>query len=89
MDVDLIIASLCDISKFVNTSKLKVQDLPPIVRETALVRLPSESSLSTAVDAFVSCLHEQAIQLGLEILPKREADTQIFPAPLTYRQLSI
>jgi DNA-binding transcriptional LysR family regulator len=49
--------------------ELKVSDLEPISRESALVWLPRESPLSAAAEAFIACLRQQAIRLGLEILP--------------------
>jgi DNA-binding transcriptional LysR family regulator len=52
--------------------ELKVQDLPAIIRDSALVWLPRETPLSAAANAFVAYLREQAVQLGIEILPERE-----------------
>ncbi len=48
--------------------ELHVQDLPPIVRDSALVWMPRETPLSAAAEAFISCIRTQAVQLGLEIL---------------------
>lgn len=48
--------------------ELKVQDLPTIVRDSSLVWLPRETPLSSATEAFIACMREQALQLGLEIL---------------------
>ena len=48
---------------------LDVQDLEPIFRETALVRLPRTTTLSAAAEAFVASLHRQARRLRIEILP--------------------
>jgi DNA-binding transcriptional LysR family regulator len=52
--------------------ELKVQNLPAIVRDSALVWLPRQTPLSAAANAFIDCLREQAVQLGLEILSERE-----------------
>ncbi len=48
--------------------ELKVQDIQPLVRDTALVWMPRETQLSAAAIAFIQCLRAQAIQLGLDIL---------------------
>ncbi|MFN8528830.1 MAG: LysR family transcriptional regulator [Anaerolineae bacterium] len=52
--------------------ELKVQDLPPITRDTALVWLPRETPLSPAAQAFVVCIRERALQLGIEQLSRFE-----------------
>jgi hypothetical protein len=43
--------------------------MQPLYRESALVRLPRKAALSPAAEAFADCLREQAIALGLEVLP--------------------
>ena len=48
--------------------ELNVQELPPIVRDSALVRLPRELPISAAAEAFIVCLRVQAAQIGIEIL---------------------
>lgn len=48
--------------------ELTVEDLKPLTRESALVWLPRESSLSAATESFVECLRVQAVKLGLEII---------------------
>lgn len=48
--------------------ELTVQDLSPLVRDSALVWLPRESPLSAAAEAFIICLREQALRLGIQIL---------------------
>jgi DNA-binding transcriptional LysR family regulator len=49
--------------------ELTVHDLKPLHRDSALVLLPREKSLSAAAESFLVCLQDQAIRLGLEILP--------------------
>jgi len=49
--------------------ELTVEDLKPLTRESALVWLPRQSSLSAAAESFVECLRVQAVQFGLEIIP--------------------
>jgi len=52
--------------------ELTVDDLEPLVRDSALVWMPRDTPLSTAANAFIECLRVQAVQLvqlGLEILP--------------------
>lgn len=49
---------------------LRVQDMKPLYRESALVRLPRRTALSPAAEAFVACLRDQAAALGLEVLPE-------------------
>lgn len=51
--------------------ELQVQELPPLVRDSALVWLPRETKLSSAAESFIACLEEQAVQLGMEVLPNR------------------
>jgi DNA-binding transcriptional LysR family regulator len=53
--------------------ELTVQDLHPIVRDSALVWLPRETSLSNAAEAFIASMEEQAIRLGIEILPNERS----------------
>ncbi len=49
--------------------ELKVKELPPLVRESALVWLPRDTPLSAAAEAFIACLREEALRVGLEIVP--------------------
>lgn len=49
--------------------ELRVRELPPLVRESALVWLPRETPLSAAANAFIDCLREQALRVGLQIIP--------------------
>jgi DNA-binding transcriptional LysR family regulator len=53
--------------------ELRVRDMQPLYRESALVRLPRATALGPAAEAFVACLREQAIELGLDVLPVAEA----------------
>ena len=47
---------------------LEIQDFEPLMRESALVWLPRDAPLSAAANAFMSQLHIQARQLGVELL---------------------
>jgi LysR family transcriptional regulator, low CO2-responsive transcriptional regulator len=49
--------------------ELTVEDMKPLLRDSALVRLPRESALSMAAHAFVQVIKAQALRLGLEIVP--------------------
>jgi hypothetical protein len=43
--------------------------MKPLHRDSALVWLPREAPLSAAAESFVRCLTDQAVRLGIEILP--------------------
>lgn len=47
---------------------LTVDDLEPLYRETALVRLPRDTPLSAAANSFITYLRLQALKLGIEVL---------------------
>lgn len=47
---------------------LNVRELEPIMRETALVRLPRETPLSAAAEAFIEQLRLQARQINVDII---------------------
>lgn len=48
--------------------ELRVDDLPPLVRDSALVWLPRDTPLSAAAMGFVEAIRQQATLLGIEIL---------------------
>ncbi len=47
---------------------LTVEDLKPLYRDTALVRLPRDTPLSAAAESFIACLRLQATRLGVEVI---------------------
>lgn len=49
--------------------ELVVDELPSLVRDSALVWLPRDTPLSVATLGFVEAIYQQALQVGLEILP--------------------
>jgi DNA-binding transcriptional LysR family regulator len=51
-----------------------VDDLKPLYRESALVRLPRDTPLSAAAESFIAHLRVQAMRLGVEVIASITVD---------------